>query len=164
MANKLRRNWMAVGGLVPALAVGACGMDRDSSTAVPGAEGTPMTLTGCLQQSDGDLVLTTRNEPTGTPGAVGTAGADTAGSPSAAEDHMQAAADAYRLEGDEASLRSHIGKQVRVTGTLEEESDVAPRAGTGSGESDRADVDPGDLAALDVTTVEAVAETCGTGD
>ena len=158
MSKKLTRAWMAASGLTAAIVVAGCEMNRDSSTGVP--EGTPLTLTGCLQETSGDLVLTMQNEPAGTPGAVGTGG----GSSSPAEDHMQAAADAYRLEGDEDALRSHIGKQIRVTGTVDEQSDVAPRAGAGSGEADRTDIDAGDLAALNVTSVEAVAGTCGSGD
>ena len=162
MSKKFTRVWMAASGLTAAIVVAGCEMDRDSSTGVP--EGTPLTLTGCLHETGGDLVLTMRNEPAGTPGAVGTGGADGPGSSSPAADHMQAAADAYRLEGDEDALRGHIGKQVRVTGTVDEQSDVAPRAGAGSGEADRTDIDAGDLAALEVTSVEAVAATCGSGD
>src|SRR5690606_23831100 len=102
----------------------------------PATESAPITLMGCLQETGSDFVLTALNTPASdSSGAVGTSGAASdarpagtsgtdapgmAGSESPRADQMSAARQSYRLDGDDDSLRAHVGAQVRVMGTLEE--------------------------------------------
>jgi hypothetical protein len=183
------RHRMALAGGVAMLAmVVACGTnepetddmtDLDMTTdegLTPAAEQAPVTLMGCLQETGSDFVLTTMNTPpagsssdavgtTGRTSAESTAGTTegagagdvTSGAPPPAE-HMSAARQTYRLEGDDDNLRTHVGAQVRIMGTLEE---TASDPVAGGDISERTDISSGDLAAVQVTSVQRVAETCG---
>jgi hypothetical protein len=164
--RRLASTWVSAGAFAAALSVAACGggnhdAERDANPGgsdAPAAgtsgerkEGSPVTLTGCLQQGDGrnDLILTQVNEQ---PGPVATSGERETG---AVEDKQRAAAArSYQLSGGPETLRDLVGHQVRVTGTLAEEGEVA------SGDNDR-EVSEDDLAEIEVRSAESVAETCG---
>jgi hypothetical protein len=157
---RLSRSLSGLGVLLLAASVAACsdtGADRDATTgsaespAGTSAERSPRTLTGCLQQGDGndDFILTQVNEQ---PGPVATTGENES---TAVQDRQQeAAASSYRLSGGPDNLRDLVGHQVRVTGTIADRGDVQER--------DRDDeINQGDLARLDVTAAESVAAACG---
>ncbi|MCU1384564.1 MAG: hypothetical protein JWL71_3261 [Acidobacteria bacterium] len=160
----------------------ACGNDNarhNSATAANTAAGdqrsakaaTSMTLTGCLQQVGRTYVVTRLNEPS-------REGVGTTGNGAAVErEQLRMAANAYRLEGKEhGDWDQMIGKQVRVSGTVDEAADL-PRPGTStatggdrpsatSGTSDGANrekIDKGDLAKIDVSAMTVVSENCGHG-
>jgi hypothetical protein len=158
-----------------ALSVAACNrdevaeVDRDTDrmatdTARPqdqGHEGAPITLTGCLQRGSGmnNFILTQVNAPAESP--VATSGkADNA----VQREQMRGAKHAYALEGDDDdALRNLVGKQVRVTGTIAETSqlrrEMKPRDTTGR--RDSLDIDSGDLAKVDVQGIVQVNDVCG---
>jgi hypothetical protein len=114
-------------------------------------EGSPMTLTGCLQRADGrnDFVLTQVNEQ---PGPVATSGS----SETAAVERKQqeAASRTYRLSGGPENLADMVGHQVRVSGTVSDRGNVQPG-------SQNREIDTGDLATLEVASAESVSEACG---
>jgi hypothetical protein len=159
------RTRLAISGLaVLGLAIAACGSEPEreamstyetppESAETTVQEGASMTLTGCLQEASGNFVL--QMETAGTAGAVGTSGS---GSASAGSEHLTAARGSYRLDGDDDNIRPHVGSQVRVTGTLDERSELA------SGDRpDRTDLDTGDLAQLNITSITRIADTCDAG-
>ncbi len=210
----LTKSAAAAGAVALALGGVACG-DSDSSlentaadpgreanadaTGRTGHEGATLTLTGCLQESSagltGSYILTQVNEPSSAVGTSGSSGA------AVEREQMRAAKHAYQLESDnDDQLEKLVGKQVRVTGTLDEVSDLnrsasareqgrdmgsaaAPRDDRGNAtdrprntterpaDSDRADadrrggqdIDAGDLAKVNVTSVVQVADACGAG-
>jgi hypothetical protein len=150
------------GVLVLGAAVTACNRDRTTSSA-RGHEGAPTSLTGCLQKGGGmttSYVLTEVNEPTR---SVGTSGsAEKPGT--VAQEQMREAKHAYRLDGDKDQLDPLVGKQVRVEGTIAENSDLNKRADESPRDRDKpADIDPGDLAKVNVQSISAVADACGNG-
>jgi hypothetical protein len=136
-----------------------------------GHEGAPITVMGCLQKADGDYVVTRVNSPSEDP--VATSG--DAGRGDVAREHMRAAKHAYSLEGDDDRLEPLVGKQIRVQGTLAEISELrapgsaadrAERPGddsraVGTSGTDRTDIAHGDLAKIEVSSVEQIAEACG---
>jgi hypothetical protein len=164
--RRLASTWVSAGAFAAALSVAACGGGREAerddnpggsdapaaSTSGERKEGSPVTLTGCLQKGDGrnDLILTQVNEQ---PGPVATSGERESGA--VQEKQRAAAARSYQLSGGPETLRDLVGHQVRITGTLAEEGEVA------SGNSDR-EVSQDDLAEIEVRSAESVAETCGT--
>jgi hypothetical protein len=160
--------------LVAALAAGACGgsdrTDRNDNAAASSAandnENRPVTLAGCLQRGDGsDYILTQANMPAR---SVGTSGSSDSANPNASADanavgqeQLRAAAHSYRLSGEDDQFKNLVGHQVRVQGTLEAKSDLShEKAGTAE---DKPDIDEGDLAKVEVTSIESTAPACGTG-
>ena len=169
-----------------ALSAGACNrdesadVDRDTDRLAAtadtadrrqaGHEGAPITLTGCLQRGSGlnNYILTQVNSPSDSP--VATSGQSAAGG-AVQREQMREAKHAYALDGDVDNARDLVGKQVRVTGTLAETSDLrrgnsgtdtaAPRANTSDDRREGLDIDTGDLAKIDVQTMTQVAENCG---
>jgi hypothetical protein len=125
-----------------------------------GHEGAPITVTGCLQRGSGmnNFILTQVNEPSESP--VATTGKDASGA-AVQREQMREAKHAYQLDGDDKdALRDMVGKQIRVTGTLKEVSELHKEAAeTKTG--DRLDIDAGDLAKVNVQGVVQVAEACG---
>ncbi len=124
------------------------GTPMASSEASP-ANG-PVTVTGCLQQSGGDYILTAMNEPS-TSGAPAAAGHGS----QVGREQANEARHAYKLNSDQ-DLAVLVGKSVTVRGTVARHSDVV-RTGNQKVE----DLDAGDLAAVDVTTINQVADACG---
>lgn len=149
-------------GLVLVLAVSACNSDRDRSRQTRGHEGAPITLTGCLQKSGGLTslyVLTQVNEPTR---SVGTSGSAQSQPGAVEQEQMREAKHAYRLDGDKDQLGNLVGKQVKVEGTIAENSDLNKRAAENRDNSNKgADIDTDDLAKVDVTSIAAVSNACG---
>jgi hypothetical protein len=130
-----------------------------------GTEDAPITLTGCLQKQDRTFIVTRINQPSqSNVGTTGGAALD--------QERLRVAANAYRVEGQNGvDLDSLVGKQVRVTGKIEERADLMARAGQPTGTSgtdaDRGqqngrDIDSGDLAKVEATSVSAIADNCGT--
>ncbi len=173
--NSWSKTCVAGGVLAMAISTGACNrdeaaeIDRDtdrlaSDTAKPGHEGAPITVTGCLQRGDAmnSFVLTQINTPSDSP--VATTGKE-AGSEAVQREQMRGAKHAYELEGDDRdALRTLVGKQVRVTGTVEENSDLPSEARENRDSTSRReglDINARDLAKIEVTGVVQVADVCG---
>jgi len=145
-----------------ALAVSSTACNKDSDRArtseARGHEGAPINLTGCVQKEGGlttTYILTQVNEPTQ---SVGTTGSNAAGNVD--QERMRAAKHAYRLDGDGDQLKDLVGKQVKVEGTIAENSDLNKKTTTAD-QDKRSDIDAGDLAKVDVKTIAATGDTCG---
>jgi hypothetical protein len=177
---------VATCGLLAALAAG-CGRNPDRTPAdtdnrpgagnqlapMSGQEKKPVDLTGCLQKlSDSYLLLHTNRGNPGTT-AVATGGDNSAAAASEPSNLRQA----YRLAaGDKKNFEKLVGKQVKVSGTVTESADPIARderrgndlvmVGT-SGVRDQEDphsrIKPGDLARVDVASIQQVGEGCGEG-
>jgi hypothetical protein len=66
------------------------------------------------------------------------------------------------LNGDRDRLEPLVGKQVRVSGTMAKASDLNAHDDNGKmKDRDRAKIDEGDLAKIDVASVDSVADNCG---
>jgi hypothetical protein len=128
-------------------------------------EGTPLTVTGCLQHAGGlesEFILT-EDINVGEP--VGTSGSGT----DVRNEQLGAARRSYRLSGAEQDLDTLVGKQIRVTGTLTDAATL-PRADAGrsdreqmgrsAGDNDRREIDADDLAQMDVQQIETISERC----
>jgi len=118
----------------------------------------PMTITGCLQKGDGrnDYILTEVSTPRTKVGTSGSTPPETGSSADVVgKEQMRAAAHAYNLNGNRDALEPLVGKQVRITGTLVARADLKDK------DRDRAKIDDDDLAKVDVTSVEALAGSCG---
>jgi hypothetical protein len=144
-------------------AAGAAGTAGTADTAAKDHLPSPVTLTGCLQKGDGrnDYILTERQT---TRTAVGTSGSAPSGSSAdeVAREQMRSALHAYRLNGDHDSLEALVGKQIRVSGTLAKRSDLNDRSTAGTKErTARTAIDEGDLAKVDVASIDSVADNCG---
>jgi hypothetical protein len=148
----------------------AAEVDRDTdrlaadTSRQPGHEGAPITLTGCLQRGSGlnNYILTQVNAPSETP--VATTGKEASGA-AVQREQMREAKHAYQLDGDDKdAMRDMVGKQVRVTGTIEETSELRREANETRTAGDRRqglDIDTGDLAKVDVQGIVQVADVCG---
>jgi hypothetical protein len=162
--------------LALALSVTACGErnqandDRDTvGTSGAAGEKTSVTLSGCLQRSDGnDFVLTQANASSGD-----TAPSKAASDRGSVEQRQRAQASrSYRLSGDSDQLRDLVGHQVRVSGTLDDRGDLKEDGGRTNdrgavgttGDRDRREIKEGDLARVDVSSVESIAKSCGTSN
>ena len=162
-------------GLVMAIGGAACNrndaaeVDRDTDRLAvdtakqPGHEGAPITLTGCLQRGSGmnNFILTQVNSPSDTP--VATTGKESSGT-AVQREQMREAKHAYSLDGDNGAMRDLVGKQVRVTGTFAESSELrrgAPENRTPGDRREGLDIDSGDLAKVDVQGIVQVADVCG---
>jgi len=143
-----------------------------ASKAAGDENASPVALTGCLQKGDGrsDYILTEVNSPRTSVGTSGTTGSakdrGAAGSAPSGDavgpEQMRAAAHAYRLNGDRDRLEPLVGKQVRVSGTMAKASDLNAHDDNGKmKDRDRAKIDEGDLAKIDVASVDSVADNCG---
>jgi hypothetical protein len=154
----------AAGAVVLSLAAGACGQtDRDtardqdgraaasSDAAANRNSGASMTVTGCLQQGDGnnDFILTEVNEQ---PAPVATSGENASGA--VQQKQQEAASRAYKLNGGPENMRELVGQQVRISGTVED------RGEAGSRDQSRS-VDEDDLASMQVASAESVGSACG---
>ena len=132
----------------------AADADKDNAT--------PITLTGCLQKGDGalrsDYVLTEVNTSRT---SVGTSGA-TPKSDAVGQEQMREAEHAYRLDGDRDDLDKLVGKQVRVSGTIEKRSDLNDHNADGTlKDRDRTKISDSDLAQVKVASVSSIADACG---
>lgn len=150
-------------GLAAAVSSAACDRnDHRTSDRAKGHEGAPINLTGCLQKSGtlaSTYILTQVNEPTR---SVGTSGGDAT---AVDRERMREAKHAYRLSGDDDQLKELVGKQVRVEGTIAENSDLNKAQRTAA-DRDRdkdkpLDIDAGDLAKVDVKSIASVSDACG---
>jgi len=174
-SNVWLKSFVAGCGLVMATAGAACNrndaaeVDRDTDRLAadtakqPGHEGAPITITGCLQRGSGlnNFILTQVNSPSDTP--VATTGKESSGV-AVQREQMREAKHAYTLDGDKDAMRDLIGKQVRVTGTIAESSELRramPENRTSGERREGLDIDAGDLAKVDVQGIVQVADVCG---
>ena len=117
-------------------------------------------LTGCLQEEKGmlgDYILTQAKPVMSSGNAIGTSGAAdekaSKGEPKGIEQRQLAQAErSYRLSGASDQLKDQIGHEVRVRGNLTDQGSVAKSTDT--------DIKQGDLAKVDVASVELVADSC----
>jgi hypothetical protein len=174
--------------LAVALGATACGGNRanqenDSTVGTSGSNesGQQVTLAGCLQKGDGnDYILTDVQQSSGAVGTSGTSsdyakdknkpndtssgyGKDKNQSSDVSQRQMAAAAHSYRLSGDDSQVRDQmrdlVGHQVRVQGTLEDKGDLSHDTAGTAGKS--GDIDKGDLAKVEVTSVQSTGPACG---
>jgi len=145
-----------------------------------GSNAVPITMTGCLQKGNGMMssyILTQATRESGSVGTSGTAASGTRSDASKVErEQANAAARSYRLSGDNGQLGDLVGHKIRVTGTITDQGDTskttAPEHGTtgtaddraeanrGTTDRDRSEVKEGDLAKVEVSSVESMADTC----
>jgi hypothetical protein len=195
----------AVGAL--ALSAWACSnTNSDRNTATPGTAATSGTaneqtvsLTGCLQQTGGltgDYILTqvnSQNHPIGTSGMTPNSTAPNGSSATgdrAAQEQQRAAAQSYRLDGDNSQLKDLVGKQVSVSGRITAQANVAsrpsttadkprdmsdnpqgkpgyPPTGTSGAPAPSASANPNisasDLARVKVDAISKISDSCGNG-
>jgi len=166
-----------------------------SSGSQADARGTTV-VTGCLQKGAGnDYVLTTINEPSASVGTSGSGSSYTAGASGGsntagaggssntagasannsvvAREQMRSASHSYRLSGDSKHLDSLLGRQVRVIGSISEQSSLPSTAGSNassqgtnnsSGTRDNGGQSrprEGQLAEMTVNSITQVADGCG---
>jgi hypothetical protein len=179
---------LATCGLAAALTA-ACGNKAEQTAANPdnrpvGTSGLPSTgnvmkpidVTGCLQKAGGSYMLTEISKPN--PNAAPT---NTKGDGSLVErEQLHAAQHAYRLSADkDDDLEKLVGKQVKVSGTVTEASDLTARddrrrndlsVGTSGDQDknhdrkqDRARIRTGDLASVDVSSIQPTDGGCREG-
>ena len=176
---------VATCGLLAVLAAG-CGRNPDRTTLAhnrPGVENKPLSmssqerkpidLTGCLQKLSGSYLILDINR-----GSPGTPATDKQGDDSTlAARERSNVRQAYHLRaGDKNSLEKLVGKQVKVSGTVTESADQIARderrgndlvmvgtSGVQDSEADRTRIKPGDLARVDVASIQQVGEGCGEG-
>jgi len=114
----------------------------------------PIVLTGCLQEEKGMLgnyILTQANRTAPDENAVGTAGDKDKNAGNIEQRQINQAARSYRLSGESDQLKGQIGHQIRVRGTRADSADLK--------DADN-DVKQGDLAKVDVESIEMVAASC----
>jgi hypothetical protein len=175
---------LATYGLAAALTA-ACGnntdrsdMNPDNRPAVGAPAATmssqdqkPIDLTGCLQKSGRSYVITQIGTPS--PAAAPPDKKDDSGR--VEREQVTAPRHAYRLNAaNRADLEKLIGKQVKVSGTVMEPSDLTGRedrrandlrvgtSGAQDREHDRPEINTSDLASVEVASIQQVATGCGT--
>jgi len=150
----------------PNPAVGApapSGSTASAASASPDATKPEVVLTGCLQEEKGmlgDYILTQAKPVMSSGNAIGTSGAaddkTSKGEPKGIEQRQLAQAErSYRLSGASDQLKPQIGHEIRVHGSLTDSGSVA--------KSNDTDIKQGDLAKVDVASVELVADSCNAG-
>lgn len=159
MMRHVYSNGVMALGMALALSSAACNRSTaKNNDEARGHVGAPINLTGCLQKQGTlttDYILTQVNEPSQ---AVGTSGS--AVNPQ--QEQMREAKHAYRLKGDDDQLDKLVGKQVKVDGTIGENSDLNKAQEEAKTDRDRgADIDAGDLARVDVKSIAQVSDSCG---
>jgi hypothetical protein len=142
---------------------------NSEAAGTPGTASTqPVHLTGCLQKgSRGAYILTRMNVPEQR---------NPSNEAGVARDRAAAAEQAYRLTGNgDNDLSKLVGAEVRVEGTMTKRSDLTAKNGTengavgmsgqssGSNKASNRDIDQGDLAEVNVSSVEKVSDGCGAG-
>ncbi len=156
--SRLLTSSTAAAALSAALALVACKQEiRDAH------KGALINLTGCLQKGDdaGDYLLTVVNKPSESVGTAGVSNAD-----QVVREETRAAKNTYRVDGKGFDLESLVGKQLRVSGTLEQGSDVwqkardAKRDSADNGQPQVPEIKEGDLAKVNATNIEKINEVC----
>jgi hypothetical protein len=139
-------------------APGTSGVTADTRA----ADKETITLTGCLQKTEGitgDYILT--QVTSGSSAApVGTSGSANKGTP-IEQRQLIAAEHSVRLSGDSDQLKDLVGHQIRVSGTFADRGDLAD----GKPLDDRSansgrDVKESDLAKVDVSSAQSIADAC----
>jgi hypothetical protein len=134
-------------------------VNRLSGSGTSGSTQT-VTLTGCLQRGEqSNFILTTVNEPHR---SVGTTTTDPTGD-TVRREQLRSARNAYRLAPlGTVNLDDMVGKQVQVTGTIAERSDLPGSTGGAADPGKSAPpVSNSDLSKVDVTAVTMTAGACG---
>jgi hypothetical protein len=154
----------------PAGTPGAAGTAGTAGTAADARDtekNATTTLTGCLQEKKGmtgDYILTQVNLGSSGSAPVGTTGSTSSGS-AIEQKQMSAAKKSYRLSGETDQLKNLVGHEVRVSGTVTDEGDIAKnppseKSPSASGKTAR-DIDQSDLPKVDVASVSNVSDSCG---
>jgi hypothetical protein len=152
----------------------------DTTKGTSGSDDThqqPITLTGCLQKGDGSAyILTELSEPSA--GKASPADAN-----KVEREQINAAEHAYRLSAakdtNDDDWDKLVGKKVKVEGTLAKRADIDDHNKVGttgnssdlnradtkanSNDRDRVKIKEGDLAQVDVNSLQQVANACGNG-
>jgi hypothetical protein len=122
-----------------------------------------MQVSGCVQQSGGEFMVTTA--------IADDVEVERRGEPQRSQ--LNAAARAYRLNGDEDQLEDLLGSRVQVVGTVEERADLPELERPGAADSqNRAenreqtreeplDIDVSELAELNVQSIQPTGQVCG---
>jgi hypothetical protein len=114
---------------------------------------TPVSVTGCLQKGNRNTyIVTGLNRP---------AHPDSSNPQVVAQEKQAAAREAYRLtSGQTDDLKKLLGKRVHVEGTLKKAAgaDVTGTTATAAGSTE---IKQRDLAEVEVSSVQKVANTCG---
>ena len=143
-----------------AAATPATGSTAPAAAANTDATKPEVVLTGCLPEEKGVLgeyILTQAKPVMSSGNAIGTSGAAdekaSKGEPKGIEQRQLAQAErSYRLSGSSDQLKDQIGHEIRVRGNLTDQGSVAKSTDT--------DIKQGDLAKVDVASVELVADSC----
>lgn len=119
------------------------------------AKNEPVSLTGCLQKGDGsNYILTELSEP-----RAGSAKAS--GDNRVEREQLNAAEHSYRLSAgknvDDDEWDKLVGAKVKVDGTLAKRAEI----GTSGSDTGREKIHEGDLAQVDVNSIQKVANACG---
>ena len=175
---KLNRTMLMGCAVVAALSFG-CNRDEgvkktgDTSTPAAGTAGTaadtratsdktPLTVTGCLQKTDGitsDYILAQASTGKGT-APVGTSGSAESND-AIAQRQLNAAEHSYRLSGESDQLKDLVGHKITVTGTLADRGDLANGKRTDDKDANSGrEVGTSDLAKVSVMSVQDVAANC----
>jgi hypothetical protein len=132
-----------------------------TSTPAPAAEKheaepapTPISVTGCLQKGNRNTyIVTALNRP---------AHPDSSNPQVVAQEKQAAAREAYRLtSGQTDDLKKLVGKRVHVEGTLKKAADAEVTSGASAGTTASREIKQKDLAEVNVSSVQKVANTCG---
>jgi hypothetical protein len=152
-----------------AMAGAACGREDepaiDTAAESERSEQAPETMqvSGCIQQSGGEFIVTTTS-----PDDVEV---ERRGEPQTSQ--LEAAARAYRLNGDEDQLEDLLGSRVQVIGTVEERADLPELERPGAADNQNSaenreqnreeplDIDVSELAELSVQSILSTGQVCG---
>ncbi len=118
---------------------------------------TPVSVTGCLQKGSRDTyIVTTLNRP---------AHPDSSNPQVVAQEKQAAARDAYRLDWRQTDdLKKLLGKRVHVEGTLKKAASADVTLDTTAAAADASrEIKQRDLAEVEVSSVQKVANNCGGG-
>jgi hypothetical protein len=117
---------------------------------------TPISVTGCLQKGNRNTyIVTALNRP---------AHPDSSNPQVVAQEKQAAAREAYRLtSGQTDDLKKLVGKRVHVEGTLKKAADAEVTSSAPAGAAASHEIKQKDLAEVDVSSVQKVANTCGSG-
>jgi hypothetical protein len=135
-----------------------------ADTRAANATEAPMTLTGCLQKSDGiggDYILAQATTGNGT-APIGTSGSSDS-SATIGQRQQNAAERSFRLSGESDQLKDLVGHKITVSGTMADRGAIAEGKKTEDKDATSGrKIDTGDLAKVDVKSVQDVSPNCST--
>jgi hypothetical protein len=130
-------------------------------TANTSAQANQTAVTGCLQRDGNTFIVTMLNEPA-------RLGVGTSGSTGAVEqEQLRQAAKSYRVQPTSSlDLKNMVGRRVRIAGTIGDAATLPSPGQPSDGKqpptsTEGADIEKGDLARIDATSVSIVSDNCG---